>query len=132
MKLRNEHTGFTVVEFLVFIFILSVAAFFGLTSYRATRAENRDSERKSDINAIVFQLESRYEKNNYYPSTADKKSLPDVDEANLADPFGKKIGEMGSQYNYRAFGCNESKCTSFEISASMEREDTYRVSSLNR
>ncbi len=131
-QLKNSESGFTVIEFLVLVLILLTVGFLGLTSLRANRAENRDNTRKSDINALDFQLEAFYEKNNYYPSVVDATTLAGVDENSLNDPFNKKVGETGSQYVYQPYSCAQTKCKSFKLSSDLEREDVYIKESLNR
>ena len=64
-KLHTNSDGFTVIELLVFILVLSVIAVVALSNIRTIRAQNRDQASKTDINATYYQLESFHEKRSY-------------------------------------------------------------------
>ncbi len=120
------------IEFLVFVLIVAAIATFALTSVRSDRAKSRDRERKSDINAIAFQLESYFEKNNFYPETVTPLTLLGIDSEVLNDPAGVTLGQQGSEYNYRSRRCDQTKCGGYELSVELENEAPYIKPSLNQ
>ena len=130
-KLSKNNQGFTVIELLVFILVLAVLAVIGVTNIRSLRAENRDTSRKTDINAVYYQLESFYEKNGYYPEKIDAKTLAGIDPESLKDTDGKTINEEGGAYIYKPGSCTDAKCGRFELSVQLEREALYVKQSLN-
>ena len=132
MKKSSINTqGFTVIELLVFIFILAVLSVVGISNVRSLRAQNRDTTQKTDINAVYHQLESFYEKNGYYPEGIDAKTLTGIDPESLKDNQNKTINEIGSLYSYKPGTCAEGKCKKFELTAQLEREALYVKQSLN-
>lgn len=132
MKNTSVNTsGFTIIELLVFIVILTGIAVLGISNIRTLRAENRDATAKSDINAIYFQLESFFEKNGYYPERISADRLKGIDPESLKDKSGKAINESGSLYNYRPINCKEEQCTRYDLTGQLEREAPYIKQSLN-
>lgn len=65
--------GFTVVEVLITLIVIGILLGLGTVGLRATLANGRDSERKSDIETIARGLEQRYTNGNA------KKALPPSD-----------------------------------------------------
>lgn len=124
--------GFTVIELLVSILVLTVIAAVAVSNLRSLRADNRDEMRKRDINAIYYQLEAFYERSGYYPKTISEKNLNGLDPESLTDSQDVAINESFSEYSYTPRGCNKEKCTSFELSTELEREATYTKLSLNK
>ncbi|TSC77737.1 MAG: putative General secretion pathway protein GspG [Parcubacteria group bacterium Gr01-1014_33] len=60
--------GFTLVELLVTISIISVLASVVLTSVNSARAKARDAKRRADMRQVQTALEFYYDTNNAYPS----------------------------------------------------------------
>lgn len=58
--------GFTVVEVLVTLVVISILLGLGTVGLRSTLANARDAERKSDIEVIARALEARYNKGSTY------------------------------------------------------------------
>lgn len=128
-KLNNN--GFTAIELLVVILVLTAVAVVAVTNIRAIRAENRDFEAKSEINAIYYQLEAYYEANKNYPATISTESLKGLDPEATKDSLGLEVNAIGSTYTYEPKECAEEKCESYKLSAELEREDTFVKESLN-
>ena len=131
-KLSQNTHGFTVIELLVVILVLSIVAVLAITNIRGLRAEKRDTISKTDINAVYYQLESFYEKNNYYPEQLSVDTLKGLDPESLKDDLGIAVNDLGGLYTYKPNGCSEAKCKSFELSARLEREAPYTKNSLNK
>lgn len=130
-KVLQNVFGFTVIEFLVGVALLSIIAVVTLTNIRALRAENRDTASKTDVNTMVFQLESFHEKNGYYPETITIKTVPGLDLETLKDSRGEVINQGSALYVYSPGNCAETKCKNYEIKATLEREAPYIKDSLN-
>lgn len=130
-KLQNSFEGFTVIELLVFVLVLSIVAVVALTNIRTLRAQNRDMTRKTDINAVYYQLESFREKNGYYPEVLSTETLKGVDTESLKDSDDLAFNAEGGKYLYKPKNCSESKCKSFVLSSELEREAPFVKQSLN-
>lgn len=130
-KLHTHSDGFTVIELLVFILVLSVVAVVAVTNIRTVRAQNRDLTSKTDINALFYQLESFHEKNGTYPSIASSATLKGIDPESLTDTRGLLPNAPGSIYTYKPADCTETKCKSFELSAELEKEAPFVKQSLS-
>lgn len=60
--------GFTVVELVVVIVIIGILATISALQFSGVMQNSRDTERKTDINAIASQIEQYYSRNGGYPS----------------------------------------------------------------
>lgn len=130
MQKRSSQAGFTIIELMVTIVIFSALAALALTNIRGIRAEKRDAQRKTDINAIYYQLESFHEVSGYYPEAVSAQNLKGIDPESLIDNTGKKVNEAGGLYTYRPTDCSEGKCESYKLSTELESEATYQKISL--
>lgn len=131
-KLTHYSEGFTVIELLVFILVILVISSVGITNIRTLRAQNRDTVRKTDINAVYYQLESYYEKNGNYPEKLDTTTLKGIDPASLKDSDEKTFNEVGGAYSYKPSGCTNTQCKSYTLSAKLEKEADFEKESLNK
>ena len=94
----HQSEGFTIIELLVFVAVIAAAGLFAIVNIRSVRSENRDSSQKTDINTIVYQLESSYQKKNFYPKNIDATTLKGIDQDTLVDANGIKINETSGSY----------------------------------
>ena len=118
---------------IVIFLIVTVMGVLG--SFTGTQERARDTERKTDINAIHSQLEVFYAQNGYYPTTNTFNSEADallrgLDNDVFVDPDGKRINTSGD-YSYVAHDCDGSQCRGYDLTADMEAEDRYLKTSLN-
>jgi len=129
-----KRRGFTVIELLVIIVVIGVGGWLFFTERSTVNAEQRDSTRKTAVNAMYYNLEEVfYEAHSYYPQTIDSKTLRAMDPALFTDPNGVKIGESGSNYRYEATGCStDGQCKSYALRSSMEREADYVKTNRNK
>lgn len=67
---KVNHLGFTLVELLVTISIISILSAIGLVVYSSVLKQGRDSKRQSDLRSIQSALEQYYADNFSYPSQA--------------------------------------------------------------
>lgn len=125
--MKRAHSGFTVLELLIVIVVLAVGGWLFFSEKARVDAVQRDSQRKTSINAMYYNLEEVfYEKNHYYPATIDSKTLRAMDPAQFTDPTGIKLGEAGSSFRYNATGCTtDGHCTGYELRAQLEREADF-------
>lgn len=127
---HKQQSGFTIIELLVFIAVITAVGLFVLSNIRSTRAQNRDSDRKNDINTLTYQLEKSYEANKFYPKELSTSTLKGVSEDSLKDDSGVQINSIGSQYQYKPSGCDKEKCKSYKLTAQLEKEAPYTKDSL--
>ncbi len=133
MKTKQlSKSGFTIIELMVCIVVIAAISVLALTNIRGARAEQRDSQKKSDINAIFFQLESFHEANGYYPKTVDATILKGIDPDSLIDNNGKSITEGTGAYVYSPENCADVKCKTYVLQADLEKEAVFQKLSLVR
>ena len=108
-------------------------------TYEAINRRARDTERKTDINAMHTQLEVYYADNGFYPlpSVYDTtiiaaQTFPGLSEDALLDPDGNIINASDSDYSVDLAGCDSQGCQSYTITASLEEADDYTKNSLNQ
>lgn len=122
----NKRNGFTVIELLVVIAFLIAAAVLGFFQLSKIRDESDNTKKRTAINAMYYSLEEGfYAKNGYYPEKLEDRTLLTMDTALLNDPNNKKIGDKASAYRYEAANCNNSKCKSYKLRATLAGEDDY-------
>ena len=87
--------GFTIVELLIVIIIIGILAALVIVTYRGIQQKARDTERKTDINALHGQLEAYSAETGKYPTLANVNNatfraanLKGLDPAALQDPKG--------------------------------------------
>jgi len=61
--------GFTLVELMVTVSIISILVAIGIASYSSINKRSRDTKRKSDLEQVRSALEMYRAENGYYPST---------------------------------------------------------------
>jgi prepilin-type N-terminal cleavage/methylation domain-containing protein len=129
-----KRKGFTVIELLVVIVLLGVGSWVYFTEKARVDAVQRDAARKIAINAMYYNLEEVFfEKNNYYPSSIDSKTLRAMDPSLFNDPQGNKLGTSGSDYRYTGKECgSDNTCKGYELRSNMEREDDYIKTNRNK
>jgi prepilin-type N-terminal cleavage/methylation domain-containing protein len=122
-----KRRGFTVIELLVVIVLLAVGSWLFFSEKSRVDAVQRDAARKIAINAMYYNLEEVFfEKNGYYPSTIDSKTLRAMDPTLFNDPQGVKLGSGTSDYRYDGTECTtEGKCKGYTLRSHLERESDY-------
>lgn len=123
-RLRNQ-SGFTIVELLIVIVVIGILAGLVLNTFNGIQASARDSERKTDINAVHAQVEAYHAKNGFYPTAANMAdstwvaaNLQGLDPEALLDP-------TGSAYTYTpTASCDNSTtlCATYVLSADLEED----------
>jgi hypothetical protein len=114
-----------------------------LHSVSDVRGRGNDNGRRGDINLLALQLEFYYDlgENSTYPTLANlqddnwvKENMKTLSDDTLKDPAGIKIGDEGSDYKYEPINCGDKGCTSFTLSANLEKStpDPYIKKSANQ
>lgn len=125
--MRTER-GFTLVELLITISIISILSAIGLVSYTNLVKNSRDAKRQSDVKFIQSALEQYHADQKYYPLNGEF-----VVGDPLKDPLGHKTylaqipaesRSSQAQYSYEARPTicdnNTSKCTSYCLFVEIE------------
>lgn len=138
VSLKQRQSGFTIVELLIVIVIIGILATLVIVTFAGVQQKARDSERKTDINAIAGQLEAGYANKGYYPtilglqSSAERDKLEiKIDEKAFSDPKDtsqnkntpaalvgatsaaptSNVANPTYTYNYYATGCSDTTAT---------------------
>ncbi len=150
---KKGSSGFTIVELLIVIVVIGILAALVVTTYNGIQQKARDTERKTDINAIHSQVEAYQAQNGKYPSLAQinetganagwrSANLKGLDTAAYADPKSPTNTQLAgavtaNQYSYEVLpaACDNSAtdCTSYTMTAKMEQSGAadYVKKSLN-
>lgn len=125
--------GFTVLELIVaVVFLVAIGTVF-LVQKRDLQIAERDSDRKTAINAIYYNLEDIYYAGNQsYPQSLTADQLKGLDPTMLKDPEGVAVGNSKSDYHYTAKDCKDGKCKSYELRAELEKEADFIKKSRNK
>ena len=152
ISLKKRDQGFTIVELLIVIVVIGILAALVLNSFQGVQARARDTERRTDVNAMATQLEVYYNDEGGYPTLAElqddaaggfvETNLKGMDKEATKDPNGNEVdGDGGtSSYDYvpAPAACTgatgATPCTSFTLEADLERStpDPYVKNSLNQ
>jgi hypothetical protein len=125
--------GFTVLELIIAIVFLAIAGTVFFVQKRDLEVAARDSQRKTSINAIYYNLEDIfYPTKKFYPEQLTSDQLKGLDPTQLKDPMGKTVGEYGSNYRYEPKDCKDGKCKSYTLSADLEYEADFTKTSRNK
>lgn len=113
--MKKTEKGFTLLELLVVIGIISMLVGVLSVSYNAMQKRGRDSRRRSDIRAVQEALEQYYVENTYVYPTGDCSGAGEYIKGAwpVVDPSGE---------NYE--GMDACASTSYCICTLMEVEDT--------
>lgn len=144
---RRRTHGFTVIELVFIILLLSTASLLFFFQKSNLETANTDERRKIAINAIYYNLEEVfYTKNGFYPSEINDKNLTAMDPGLLTDTNGVKIDEefdltalddetknglttaekRASLYRYEPTNCDSTgKCKSYTLRVTLINEAEY-------
>lgn len=147
---KYSNRGFTIVELLIVIVVIGILAALVIVTYTGIQQKARDTERKTDINAIHGQVEAFYAQNGSYPALAEVNTaswrtanMKGLDAAALQDPKGSSQAlaatPSGTAYGYAVFqtdgttACTTAAadCAVYTLTANLEAGGTYVKASLN-
>lgn len=119
--------GFTPTELAVAVVVVVLLGATYYASQSSLYASHRDTQRKTAINAIYYNLVEVVKPTlGGYPRVLTAEQLKAMDTALLTDPRGQKIGAAMSEYRYEPTECNGGDiCQSFTLHADLEREDVF-------
>lgn len=146
-KKKVTSKGFTIVELLIVIVVIGILAALVVTTYNGVQQKARDTERKTDINALQGQMEAFQAQIGKYPALADVNdstyrgaNMKGLDAGALQDPkwgntntncttAGAVVLQNSATPNSGCYGyvpapagCNNSAtdCTSYKLVANLE------------
>jgi len=127
--------------------ILGILASLIVTTSSGVQTKAKDTERKTDINAMDSHFEAYYAEYGYYPTLANLNDtnwrhqyLKGLDDEAFKDPDGTSATLAASPakhvYSYKSVGdsgkpCNNTTvdCTSFTVTATLDQGTSYNKSS---
>ncbi len=145
---KTAAKGFTIVELLIVIVVIGILAALVVVTYNGIQQKARDTERKTDINALHGQLEAYQAQNGKYPTLANVNDtafratdMKGLDPAALQDPKGSAqtlVAGAGDSkdygYDVTPAGCDNGAggdCLQYTLTATLEGGGTYVKKSLN-
>ncbi|HSE61346.1 MAG TPA: type II secretion system protein [Candidatus Saccharimonadales bacterium] len=129
----TKQRGFTVLELIIAIVFLLIAGTIFYVQKRDLEVAKRDSDRKTAINQLYYNLEDvYYPANKTYPEKLTADGLKGVDPQILKDPRGITVGDYGSDYRYEPKDCKDGKCKSYILTANLEAEADFTKNSRNK
>ena len=118
--------GLTAIELVAIIVSVTFAVIIFLYQMANIEASQRDEDRKTAINAMYYNLEEVfYKKNGYYPQSISSDLLTAMDPKLFTDPQGNLLGLPDSDYKYDAVDCQADKCSSYKLTARLDKEAGY-------
>lgn len=143
--------GFTIVELLIVIVVIGILATLVIVTFSGIQQRGRDSQRKTDINALAGHISAYYADKGYYPTLLDMNdgtantgfravNMKGLDPEALKDPRGSASTLVGTttdnSYVYAATGCDntlasdqDNACSGYTLTATLEGGGTYSKSS---
>jgi len=129
----QRQRGFTVLELIIAIVILLAAGGIFYVQKRNLEIAKTDSQAKTAINAIYYNLEDVYFPVNLaYPEHLTADQLKGLNPADLKDPSGKAISDQGSTYRYEPKDCTSGKCKSYTLTADLQNEGDFVKTNRNQ
>lgn len=118
MKLKNNKKGFTLIEMLVTIGIISIIATIAIVNYNNAILRSRDERRKVDLEAIRSALEMYRVNNDYYPGTLEVLITPSPSPYIGSIPTDPKSNQY--RYNYQPLSCTNGQCSDYTLGTIQE------------
>lgn len=151
ISLKNKQKGFTIVELLIVIVVIGILAAIVIVTFTGVQKKARDSDRRSDINAVNSLLEVYYADNASYPTKAQLDDKDTWVPANLKDLKADVTTAPGGTtddfattnpptatnvYTYveAPTGCantSASPCTGYTLGTALENGGTFMKNSSN-
>lgn len=123
--------GFSLLELLVVIGIVSILLAIGFVSYGAVQRRARDSKRRSDLKALQQAAEQYYSIcGNAYPTSFRTQGVICTSPSTAILPANRVPKDPKSGTNYNCIGAScDTDSSAFELCATPEVEPTICVSS---
>lgn len=125
-KLLGNAQGFTVIEIVVVIVVLGIAATLVLLKFNTLNAEVRDADRKADIRLIESKLsEYKSATEAYPPSLSELSNLPDDAKQDMKGvPY---LYEAKTADNKTCNDDSKDECMSYKVSTVLEASSELYV-----
>ena len=108
-------SGFTLLELLIVLGIISIIMMLGSTIYSSVQKRSRDAKRKGDLNIIRSSLELYRTNYSYYPTTLDESPFNiDYLKTKPSDPT------TSQNYNYTAITCTSGLHCDYTLGTKLE------------
>lgn len=137
VSLAKRNKGFTIVELLIVIVVIGILATLVIVTFTGIQQKGRNTQRKTDINALQSHVEAYYAETGYYPTLANindatfrSDNMKGLDPATLVDPKGTATtlnggGSSANQYGYTVgpVGCDNTGttlCDDYRLEATLE------------
>lgn len=150
---KKVASGFTIVELLIVIVVIGILAALVIVTYNGIQSKARDTERKTDVNALSSHLEAYFAQNAKYPTLAQfndndtsnansfvSLNMKGLDREAFKDPNGAGYvlasTPTAKQYSYEPTPANcdngaGGDCTKYTLTAKQESGSDYVKTSLN-
>lgn len=124
---REQQSGFTIAELLIALAMLLGASILALSQWQYAETRERDSDRKTAINALHYYLEEVYKpaNNGSYPAVLDAEAIEALQPDELRDPLGRIVTDPASDLRYEPGGCNGDLCGRYTLRADLEKESDF-------
>ncbi len=133
MKIINTHRkkrGFTLIEILVVVGIISILVSFVTVSFSAAQKKARDVKRRGDLLTLQKCMETYFAANQAYPTIStrllDGAVLASCDSSNsiaVLDPINAAYGSPSVNYRY-TYTENTPINTNYSVTANLEGSST--------
>ncbi|MCL2038422.1 type II secretion system GspH family protein [Candidatus Saccharibacteria bacterium] len=118
--------GFTALELVIAICFVGAAVVFFFMQKATLDAYARDDHNKTAINSIYYALEDvQHFTFGYYPEVLTEEALRGADPRFLVDSAGNFVNSVGSSLHYEPESCNDGKCSSYVLRATLEKETDF-------
>lgn len=125
MKLPRHKTGFTLVELLVVISIISIISAVGITTFSNVQVNNRDQKRFRDVQTVKQALEIYRNDNHNYPYSLNSLLTKYLEELPSDSKPGRQYGYMAYKGEYQSCSDQAKDCTGFVLCASLEGSGSF-------
>ncbi len=139
VSLKNKK-GFTIVELLIVIVVIGILATLVIVTFTGIQQKSRDTQRKTDINAVQSHVEAYYAQTGNYPTLGDLNTaafrttnMKGLDPESLKDPKDTDANIAGTSdatnYGYTVTPANcdntATMCDAYTLRATLESGGTY-------
>jgi prepilin-type N-terminal cleavage/methylation domain-containing protein len=155
VSLKQRQSGFTIVELLIVIVIIGILATLIIVTFSGIQQKARDTQRKTDINALQSHVEAYYAQKGNYPTLAqlnddawrhanmkglddDALTAPNQTTKPTAATATKDIYQYAPTHDDGTTACSSADvntddpdCSKFTVSALQESDSTVFSKSSN-
>ncbi len=134
-----KHKGFTVLEFLIVVAIMSILVGLILVGLTAARANARDQEKIAKLQRVALGIEQYHDICRQYPANLDdQQTCSELQGSTFSklvpDIMDFQFNISGSNYNYAPIaldGNDLTSCSSFHLWVQLEKERETNASRFN-